>query len=112
MISIVIPTYNEEERFEETLIGLAQLRDEATFELIVTDGQSSDRVVAEGYEFSRCLGERFRSIRITEPKLVVSARRQQRVGMVKTHLEWLLVQRLYRWGIPATWLARLYSDVR
>jgi len=46
MISIIIPAYNEEAFIEHTLIQLADLRKEAAFEIIVSDGGSIDKTVA------------------------------------------------------------------
>jgi len=46
MISIIIPAFNEEAFIENTLIQLADLRKEAEFEIIVSDGGSIDKTVA------------------------------------------------------------------
>lgn len=233
MISIIIPTYNEESVIEDTLQGIFRLRSEASFEVIVADGGSRDRTasiarrhaalvssakgkaiqlnegalaargdilffvhadlwlpegtlrrvdewinvlgydaggfsnvfsahnqrikllgrmfhleflnreddvhntlffgdngifvrkavfdvlggfrplpIMEDFDFSKRLSERFRVARILEPKLVASPRRQLKAGFVKTHLQWLLIKRLFLWGVPAPLLARWYADVR
>ena len=46
MISVIIPTYNEEERIEHAIASVRRLRDEADFEIIVGDGGSSDATVS------------------------------------------------------------------
>ncbi|MCC7241489.1 MAG: TIGR04283 family arsenosugar biosynthesis glycosyltransferase [Acidobacteria bacterium] len=68
--------------------------------------------IMEDYDFSRRLRERFRAIRIVDPKLVVSSRRQRHAGLIRTHLQWFLIKRLYLLGVPPQVLARWYGDVR
>ena len=68
--------------------------------------------IMEDYDFSMRLREGFRVVRICDPKLVVSPRRHVRAGFVKTRLQWIVVKRLYRLGVPPTVLARWYGDVR
>jgi rSAM/selenodomain-associated transferase 2 len=68
--------------------------------------------IMEDYDFAQRLTRSYRAVRILEPKLIVSPRRQLRAGFVKTHLQWLLISRLFRWGIPADLLAKWYPDVR
>lgn len=68
--------------------------------------------IMEDFDFSKRLSERFRVARVLEPKLVTSPRRQLKAGLVKTHLQWLLIKRLFLWGVPAPLLARWYRDVR
>jgi rSAM/selenodomain-associated transferase 2 len=53
MISVIIPTYNEEERIEKTIASVRLLRDEADFEIIVSDGGSSDATVSLAREHAR-----------------------------------------------------------
>lgn len=53
MISIVIPTYNEENFIEKTLIRLSALKKEADFEIIVTDGKSTDRTTTLAGTYSK-----------------------------------------------------------
>ncbi|MFX0029380.1 MAG: glycosyltransferase family 2 protein [Candidatus Hermodarchaeota archaeon] len=45
-ISVVIPTYNEEAHIEETLISVKKQRCNVPYEIIVVDGQSSDKTVS------------------------------------------------------------------
>lgn len=46
MISVIIPTYNEEERIEHAIASVLRHRDEAEVEIIVADGGSSDATVS------------------------------------------------------------------
>lgn len=68
--------------------------------------------IMEDFDFSRRMSDRFRVVRIVEPRLVVSSRRQLAAGFLRTHLQWLVIQRLFAMGVPARWLATLYPDVR
>jgi glycosyltransferase involved in cell wall biosynthesis len=68
--------------------------------------------IMEDYDFSRRLGEKFRSVRILEPKLIVSPRRLVKAGFLKTHLQWLLIQKLFRMGVGPELLAKWYGDIR
>lgn len=45
MISVIIPVYNEEAFIEKTLFQLMQLKHEADIEIIVNDGNSTDKTV-------------------------------------------------------------------
>ena len=53
MISVIIPTYNEEERIEHAIASVRRLRDEADFEIIVGDGGSSDATVSVAQEHAQ-----------------------------------------------------------
>ena len=46
MISIIIPTYNEEQSIETTLQNILRLKKEAKIEIIVSDGGSIDKTIA------------------------------------------------------------------
>jgi rSAM/selenodomain-associated transferase 2 len=46
MISVIIPTYNEEGRIEQAIASVLAYRDEAEIEIIVADGGSSDATVS------------------------------------------------------------------
>ncbi len=52
MISILIPAYNEEDFIENTLRQLNTLRDEADFEIIVSDGESTDNTVQQATPYA------------------------------------------------------------
>lgn len=68
--------------------------------------------IMEDYDFSTRLRRRYRSVRILSPRLIVSARRYEGAGFVRTRLQWIVISALYRLGCPPRLLARLYRDVR
>ena len=68
--------------------------------------------IMEDYDFSKRLRKQFRTVRICEPKLIVSPRRHVKVGFIKTRLQWILIKRLYQLGVSPFALARWYRDVR
>ena len=68
--------------------------------------------IMEDYDFSVRMRERFRVVRISDPKLIVSPRRHVRTGFLKTRLLWMLIKQLYRLGVSPAVLARWYGDVR
>ncbi len=45
MISIIIPTFNEENYIQKTFHQLSELKAETDFEIIVSDGFSGDKTV-------------------------------------------------------------------
>lgn len=49
MISIIIPTYNEVNLIVKTILHLNTLKVEASFEIIVSDGESVSSQDFEGY---------------------------------------------------------------
>ena len=53
MISVIIPTYNEEVGIEHTIGSVHRRRDEADFEIIVSDGGSSDATVSLARKHAR-----------------------------------------------------------
>lgn len=54
MISIIVPTYNEAAQIERTLQHLITLK-EQPFEIIVTDGGSTDRTIAIASNYARVI---------------------------------------------------------
>ncbi len=50
-ISIIVPTYNEENHLKETLIAIKKQRCDISYEILVADGKSTDKTVsiAENY---------------------------------------------------------------
>lgn len=75
-------------------------------------GGFRDIPIMEDYDFSTRLRSHHRAVRIQSPPLVVSARRHERAGFVRTRLRWIVVKQLYLLGCPPRLLARLYRDVR
>ena len=52
-ISIVIPAYNEENNIKETLIAVKKQKYDIPYEIIVVDGQSSDKTVLIAKKFAK-----------------------------------------------------------
>jgi len=75
-------------------------------------GGFRDIPIMEDYDFSSRLRSGHRAVRIQSPRLIVSARRHEHAGFVRTRIQWILVKRLYLLGCPPRLLARLYRDVR
>ena len=62
MISIIVPTYNEESIVETTLRGIQDRTDEAECEIIVADGKSTDRTAEVSRSWAKVIiSERSRS---------------------------------------------------
>lgn len=55
MISVIIPAYNEEGFIEKTLLQLIQLKQEANLEIIVSDGNSTDRTVEMAFPYAKVI---------------------------------------------------------
>ena len=68
--------------------------------------------IMEDYDFSKRMRDRFKSVRVLDPKLIISSRRFVKDGFVKTRLLWIIIKRLYQLGISPHVLAKLYKDVR
>ena len=45
-ISVIIPTYNEENSIKSTLIAVKQQQCDLNYEVVVVDGQSTDNTVS------------------------------------------------------------------
>jgi rSAM/selenodomain-associated transferase 2 len=71
-----------------------------------------DIPIMEDFDFSDRMRKQFRVVRILQPKLVISPRRHLQTGFVKTRLQWILIRKLFRAGVSAETLARLYPHVR
>lgn len=68
--------------------------------------------IMEDYDFSKRMRDRFKAVRILDPKLIMSSRRFAKDGFVKTRLLWIIIKRLYQLGISPYTLVKLYKDVR
>lgn len=68
--------------------------------------------IMEDYDFSKRMRDSFRSVRILEPKLIMSPRRFIKNGFVKTCLQWIIIKRLYQIGVSPYFLVKMYKDVR
>jgi glycosyltransferase involved in cell wall biosynthesis len=52
-ISVIIPTYNEETNIKETLIAVKKQKCNVDYEIIVIDGQSSDKTVSIARKYAK-----------------------------------------------------------
>ena len=68
--------------------------------------------IMEDYDFSKRMRDRFKAVRILDPKLIISPRRFVKNGFVRTRLQWIIIRRLYQIGISPYFLVKLYKDVR
>lgn len=68
--------------------------------------------IMEDYDFSIRLKQAYKVGRIKTPKLILSARRHQKAGFLKTRIQWIVIKKLYLLGFPPEWLAAWYKDVR
>ncbi len=68
--------------------------------------------IMEDYDFSKRMKKRFNVIKIKNPCIVVSARRHVKAGFFKTRFQWIVIKRLYKWGVSPKALANWYGDIR
>lgn len=68
--------------------------------------------IMEDYDFSRRLAQNYRSVRILNPKLIVSPRRHEVTGFIRTRLQWILIKRLFQLGVSPFILDKFYKPVR
>ena len=68
-----------------------------------------DIPIMEDYEFMKRLNRAYPIIRIKEPRLILSSRRHEEQGVFRTCFKWMLINRLYNFGIKPEVLARLYT---
>ena len=68
--------------------------------------------IMEDYDFSKRMSQGFKTIKIREPKIIVSARRHIKAGFIKTRLQWVIIRKLYKLGASPHFLVKLYRDVR
>ncbi len=68
--------------------------------------------IMEDYDFSKRLNQYYRTSKIRNPKILVSARRHIKAGFFKTRIQWILIRKLFKWGVSPLVLARWYKDVR
>jgi rSAM/selenodomain-associated transferase 2 len=65
----------------------------------------------EDYHFARRLIRQGRTVCLKEP-LIVSARRWEEFGLLRTTAAWFFLHVFYYLGIPSRWWGRLYPDIR
>ena len=68
--------------------------------------------IMEDYDFSKRMRNQFRTVRILDPKLIMSPRRFVKNGFIRTRLQWIIIRRLYQLGFSPYFLVKLYKDVR
>ncbi|MBK8501533.1 MAG: glycosyltransferase [Saprospiraceae bacterium] len=68
--------------------------------------------IMEDYDFSIKMRQRFKTIKIKEPVIIVSARRHIKAGFYKTRFLWIAIRKLYHWGVSPDVLANWYGDIR
>ena len=68
--------------------------------------------IMEDYDFSTRMCRKYRTIKIYNPKILVSSRRHVKVGFLKTRLQWIIIRTLYKWGVSPNYLGKLYKDIR
>jgi rSAM/selenodomain-associated transferase 2 len=68
--------------------------------------------IMEDYDFSVRLKNDFKINKIKDPKIIVSARRHVKAGFLKTRFQWVMIRKLYKWGVSPEKLAKWYEDIR
>jgi rSAM/selenodomain-associated transferase 2 len=68
--------------------------------------------IMEDYDFSTRMLAKYKIGLITEPKLIVDARRHIKDGFLKTRIKWMLIKRFYLLGFSPEKLSHWYSDIR
>lgn len=69
--------------------------------------------IMEDYDFSVRLKEMgYTTVKIKEISIVVSERRHVKAGFFKTRFQWVMIRKLYNWGVSPELLAKWYGDVR
>ena len=67
----------------------------------------------EDYELSiRLKNNGVRMFKVKDAPIIVSSRRHVAEGFIKTRLRWIIIRKLYQWGIDASKLKQIYSDNR
>lgn len=99
-VSIVIPTYNEEKYLRPTLEAMNSQKADFDYEIIVSDGHSTDSTV----DIARELGARV----VFEPKRTISAGRH--TGCMQAHGN-IIVNSAADVHVKPDWLARLVEPI-
>jgi Glycosyltransferases, probably involved in cell wall biogenesis len=68
--------------------------------------------IMEDYDFSIRMSSKYKTVKIYEPPITVSARRHEKAGFIKTRLQWIIIKKLYLLGISPHLLNRWYRDIR
>lgn len=69
--------------------------------------------IMEDYDFSSRLHKQgYKTVKIKDPAIIVSARRHIKSGFLKTRFQWVVIRKLFKWGVSTETLAKWYGDVR
>ncbi len=68
--------------------------------------------IMEDYDFSKRMLASYKVCLISEPKLVVDARRHLKDGFIRTRIKWMVIKQLYLLGVSPEKLNRWYKDIR
>lgn len=68
--------------------------------------------IMEDYDFSKRLNQKYKTIKINDPQIMVSARRHIKAGFTKTRLQWILIRKLFKLGVSPHTLSKAYKDIR
>ncbi len=69
--------------------------------------------IMEDYELSVRLKQNgAKMFKIKNSPIIVSSRRHIEEGFIRTRLRWILIRKLYKWGLDPFLLKKLYSDER
>ena len=75
-------------------------------------GKCKEIPIMEDYDLSVRMSKEYKTTKIKEPPIIVSARRHIKAGFLKTRFQWIVIRQLYKWGVSPTFLVKLYRDVR
>src|SRR5438477_73433 len=118
-LSVIMPVLNEEAVLETTLIQLTRQFAGQHYELIIVDGGSSFRAIG-GYPDQPLMEDleiiaRLRKcgkVILLPQYVTTSARRHEKVGLLRSVFFMWYLRTLYRLGISPAQLRRMYADVR
>lgn len=68
--------------------------------------------IMEDYDFSIRMLSKYKVCLIKEPRIIVDARRHVKDGFLKTRIKWMLIKRLFLFGVSPKWLNDWYKDIR
>jgi len=68
--------------------------------------------IMEDYDFSKRMLASYKVCLISDPKLIVDARRHLKDGFVRTRIKWMVIKQLYLLGVSPEKLNRWYKDIR
>jgi rSAM/selenodomain-associated transferase 2 len=75
-------------------------------------GGFKDVPIMEDYDFSNRILSKYKVCLITEPRIIVDARRHIQDGFLKTRIKWMLIKQLFLLGVSPKWLNEWYKDIR